>query len=119
MAEGRLQLALASPAHLDGAAVALEQPRQGLCPSAGFTGGKRGQPSTMSSSSRVLEPDTAPQLGWSGCHSLREESVPSAAHYWHTLHTNCLECTNGSTEEGFIIEVIAVFSRSTFVSGVD
>lgn len=28
------------------------EPRQGLCPSAGFTGGERGQPSTVSSSSR-------------------------------------------------------------------
>lgn len=82
-------------------------------------GGKRGQPSTMSSSSRVLEPDTDPQLGWGGCGSLSEESVPSPARYWHTPHTNCLECVNGSTEGCFVIEVIAVFSRLTFVSGVD
>lgn len=51
--------------------------------------------------------------------SLREESVPFPAHYWHTPRANCLKCINGSTEECFIIEVIAVFSRLTFVSGVD
>lgn len=33
--------------------------------------------------------------------------------------TNRLECTNGSTEECFIIQVIAVFSRFTFGSGGD
>lgn len=47
----------------------------------------------------------------------RGDSAPSPARYGHTRGTNCLKCRNGSTEEGFIIEVIAVFSRLTFVSG--
>lgn len=35
------------------------------------------------------------------------------------IGTNCLKCINATPEECFIIEVIAVFSRLTFVSGVD
>lgn len=95
------------------AAVTLEQPKAGSAPGQVSQGGKRGQPSTMSSSSRVLH------LGWSGCGSLHEESFPSPAPYLHTPHTNCPECINGSTEGCFIIKVIAVFSRVTFASGVD
>lgn len=69
------------------------EPRQGLCPSAGFTGGERGQPSTVSSSSRVLEPDTAPQLGWRGCGSVWTPCMRKMFHpqpIIGTLHTHTL-----------------------------
>lgn len=43
-------------------------------------------------------------------------SVTPPARYWHRM---CTTCVNGMPEECFITDVIAAFSRLTFISGMD
>lgn len=51
--------------------------------------------------------------------SLREKSVRFSARCWHSTYTNYLKYINAMPEECFVIAVIAVFSKLTFVTGVD